>query len=131
MEGREDRRAAQPWYDGQSGTPVFPSFHVLAGLAASSGAELLGVELSRKGAVEALALRSGDRSQLWLANLTAERVEVDLSGAGMGDGHVAILDAAALSNAAADPDFLDRGQALAANARIGLDAYAVVRVVCG
>ncbi len=121
---------SQPWFDGQEGALVYPSFHVLAGLAASSGAEVLAAEAARKGAVEVLALRKGARTELWLANPTSEPVQVDVSGAGVEDGHVAILDPAAFESAAADPDHLDRGQALPADGQIGLDAYAVVRVVC-
>lgn len=119
----------QPWYDGREGTLVYPSFHLLAGLAALSCAELLDAEPSRKGAVEALALRSGGRTELWLANLATGPVEVDLSGSGLEGGTVALLDEAAFEAAAADPGHLDAGHALPGDHRLRLGAYAVARVV--
>lgn len=119
----------QPGFDEQEGTPVFPSFHVMAGLAAASGADLLDVQPSRKGAVEVLAVRKGAGTELWIANRTAAPVELDLAGSGMEKARVAVLDAAALEKAATDPDHLDRGQALPAGGRLRLDAYAVVRAV--
>ena len=65
---------------------VFPLYHVLAAAAAFSGGEVLATKSSDALAVEALALRSGQRTLLLLANLSGREERVCVEGwAGSGE----------------------------------------------
>jgi hypothetical protein len=68
---------------------VFPSFHVMAGLAALSGKPRCEVQLSKTGAVDAIAALDEDRTVIWLANLTAQPQTAVLPG---GADLVGVLD---------------------------------------
>src|SRR6185503_2502129 len=116
----------QPWYDELDGPAVYPAFHVLAGLFAASGHPLLATRVSRAG-LAALAMRESERTILWLANLQGESCEVELEGAS--PARATVLDAAAFTAAAADPDFMKREGSALPEQRLALDAYAVARVV--
>ena len=65
---------AQPWFDGGKAA-VYPAYHVLAGLAAASGAKRLDAASSDASTVEAVASAHSRRhgTELWLANLTGDR----------------------------------------------------------
>jgi hypothetical protein len=118
----------QPWFD-RNKDSVFPVFHILRGVARLKGADLFDTTVSRPRDVQALAARRKDRRyELWIANLTADPVTVDL-GAIFEGGRAAILDAERFAKAAARPEFLDKVNAMAGNGRISLDAFAVARVV--
>jgi len=119
---------AQPYFDEADSQTVYPSFHVVAGLAPHSGARLVGTSLSRKGIVEALAIVAGGRATLWLANLTAEPVTVDLPATAVEGARLATLDAGSFESASVNPDFLGAaGQSLDGQS-VALDAYAVASI---
>lgn len=118
---------AQPYFDTLDGPAVYPSFHVLAGLARLSEAVLLSTEISDTKKIDALAVRSAGRTTLWLANLTAHEVAVRLPEGSVG-GHIASLDAQAFEQSTTRPDFLDTVRRKLADGRVTLDAYAVARV---
>ena len=78
------RRAGypQPYFDSIGGSPVYPAFHVMAGLARGRGRRLVEARVSQPGSAAALAWSDGDRTILWLANLTAEPLKVQIEGLG-------------------------------------------------
>ena len=63
----------------QDGLP-FPVFHALADVAALRGARVLGARSRRPERVQALALRSGSLTRVFLANVTVEDHPVRLEG---------------------------------------------------
>jgi hypothetical protein len=117
---------AQPYYDGLAGTAVYPAFHVLAGLAGLSGKPLVGVEISDKRAIDAVAVRDGATTVLWIANKTAERQDVALPA--KGDGRITVIDADGFEQLTTTPDFLEKAQRHLAPGPLVLDAYAVARI---
>jgi hypothetical protein len=116
----------QPFFDAAGG--VYPSFHVLRGLARLAGRELLAADSSTPREVMALAARGADEAEIWIANLTGEprRVTIEPSPA---RARVAVLDAAQFVAAAADPERLDRADARFSGSMLELDAYAVARLL--
>jgi hypothetical protein len=117
-----------PYFDGINKPAVYPAFHVIAGLARGSGQPLLATGISQPGRVGALAWREGDRSILWLANLTAEPVEVALSGMPAQTSRMVVIDASSFEDATLDPNALDALAEDVPAGRITLDAYAVARI---
>ena len=92
--------AAQPYFNALGQDAVYPSFHLMAGLTPLSGKPVLKTELSAAGAIDALAVRDGDKTVLWIANLTKDAQTVALPE---GTRSAAILDEAAFDRAAIDP----------------------------
>jgi D-apionolactonase len=127
------RRAdyAQPWFDNGGGDPVgaasvYPAFHVLAGLTPGSGRRLLATAVSRPGVVEALGWRERGRNRLWVANLTAEPVEITLTGPA--SATAAVLDAHSFVRLTRDPEAFEALAARLTTDRVRLDSYAVARI---
>jgi len=118
---------AQPWYDTQDGTLVFPAYHILAGLAGLGGLPLLSVESSDAGAIAAVAVRTEKRTTIWLANLTADTQEVRISFP-IADARMAVLDENAFERAARDSRFMDHAAMPMETDRLSLGAYAVARI---
>ena len=127
------RRAedARPYFDDLGSTAVYPAYHVLAGLTGAAGAEVLEATPSRAGAIEVLAYRAGDKTTIWLANLTAQRQEVAVSGAAAGKGRLAMLDESGFAAATTDPRAFEAGTREADVGKIGLGPYAVARLEIG
>lgn len=118
---------AQPWFDEQaSEIAVFPVYHVIAGLASRSGANVRSLDRSDLTTVAALALDSGDGKELWLANLTPERRQVSLRGIGA-DAIVERLDAETFQLCCSGPDGFSSTAKPLDTTSITLGAYAVVR----
>ena len=78
---------AQPGFDERAGTAVYPAFHVFAGLARLSGKPLIATEVSAPAAIDALAVSDGAATELWVANKTGARCEVDVAGKGRRPRH--------------------------------------------
>jgi hypothetical protein len=78
---------------------VYPAFHVMAGLAPLSGLPLCEIGLSGHGAVEAVAVRDGGKTLLWVANLTKDIQTVMLPSSSLS---IAILDETTVDRMAAD-----------------------------
>ncbi|MBN9070038.1 MAG: hypothetical protein J0H34_00245, partial [Rhizobiales bacterium] len=123
--------AAAPYFDGLQDTAVYPGFHVIAGLAGVGAADLLDATVSPKGAVEALAVRVGGRTDLWLANRTAEPVVADLGEAAAEGARIVVLDADGFERLTADPAYLETAARDLSGPTVTLDAYAVARVSFG
>lgn len=112
----------QPWYDRHGG--VYPVYHVLRGVAALGGQPLVGLRVSRPDLIQGLAVDTGAGPEIWLANLSADPVQVDLAPEPTA---AATLDAESFVDAASSPDLM---QSLSggANKSLTLDAYAVIRL---
>ena len=101
---------------------LYPVFHVLRGLARLQDATLLDLGFPASGPIIGLAARERNGVEMWIANATAEDVDVAIpTGA-----NVAVLDASSANAAKRDPAYMD---ALSSTGdRMTLDAYAVVRI---
>jgi hypothetical protein len=118
---------AQPWYDGAKAA-VYPAYHVLAGLGPASGNKRLEAESSAPAQVAALAHRSRDGTELWLANLTAEPRKVKVTGLS-GASELHRLSESQFQKLAADPGFLSRpGDRLKKPGSVELGPYEVARL---
>ena len=118
----------QPYFDSIDGPAVYPAFPVMAGLAQGRGRPLVEVAMAPAGGAAALAWRDGGRVVLWLANLTAEPLKLQIDGLGESLRRAVILDAAVFEQAVGSL------HALVALARpfegkeLTLDAYAVAQL---
>jgi D-apionolactonase len=121
----------QPYFDALSDVAVYPGYHVMAGLTRLAGAPLLSTRLSRKGAVDALAVQDGGKTVLWLANLTPSTVEVSLLPGNSGGVRITILDADSFERMTTAPDYLDSAARDLDKGTVSLDAYAVARIETG
>lgn len=114
----------QPWFD-QQGGGVYPAYHVIRGLAAAAGRPMLKTELSNSAAVQAIAYKDGDRTTIWIANLTGEPQEVIIDGLS-GSGQIVNLDLDTFTTATAGMDELEVAEG--SIDLLDLGAYGVVRV---
>ena len=118
---------AQPWFDGAR-AEVYPTYHVLAGLGAASGNKRLEAVSSAPSTVAALAHRSSEGRELWLANLTPEAQKVKLSGL-KGAAEIHRLSDGNFQTLAMQPDVLSRkGEAVKKLSAVELGPYGVVRI---
>jgi hypothetical protein len=127
--GHIHRRAdfAQTYFDQLDGPAVYPGFHVFAGLSELSGAPLLDVQPSDKRKLAAIAARDGEHIVLWIANLTADEIAVEIPGAD-GSARITLMNADAFERLTTAPDFLQSAAAGMPGGRLVLDAYAVARI---
>ena len=88
---------------------------------------MLATEVTPGGAVAALAVRDGARTILWLANLTAEAVDVELP-ADLAGARIASLDADAFEELTRAADYLDTAARALPAGPVRLDAYSVARL---
>ena len=115
---------AQPGLDETAGAKVYPVFHVIRGLAAAAGARRIEAESSDPGRLRALAWRDDGRTQLWLANLREEPLEVGLEGVPAGAASLWMLDEDSFEAAIRDPAFGERSEPFAGD-RLTLRPFAV------
>ena len=119
----------QPWFDDIGGAPVFPLYHVVAGMAAAAGAALLPADSTAPERVLALAYRGEAGTTVWLANLTSRAQRVALAGLPDGEALVGRLDEANFERAASDPHGFAASPGEAGDASaLELGAYAVARI---
>ena len=118
---------SQPLFDVIGG--VFPTYHVLRGLAREAGQPLRSTGSSRPGSVLALACECGSETVIWLANLGEAPQTVAVDGLA-GAAWCAVLEVTDIRAAAHDPAFLDRPtRTLAPGETLTLGSYAVGRLV--
>ena len=122
---------AQPYFDDLDRHAVYPSFHVLAGLARLAEGSRLSVKLSQPGKIAALAARTGGKTHLWLANLTNDRITAKVPALDGAKASIAILDADSFERLTLEPDYLDAAAQDTTSGEVGLDAYATARIVIG
>ena len=118
---------AQPGLDDTEDVEVYPVFHVIRGLAGAAGARRLEAESSDPGRLRCLAWRDDGRTQLWLANLREEPLDVRLDRPPAGPARLWTLDEDSFEAAIKDPSFGDRSRRFAAD-RLTLPPFAVARL---
>jgi hypothetical protein len=121
---------AQPWFD-RGAARVYPTYHVIAGIAAASGARRIDTDSSSPSKVAALAHRSGGGQVLWLANLSGEPQRLKVNGFD-GPAILHVLDERSFEAAVRDPTWLD--SAVASIRKVGsleLPPYGVIRIQSG
>ncbi|HEX6014095.1 MAG TPA: hypothetical protein VFY87_20325, partial [Geminicoccaceae bacterium] len=98
---------APAWFD-EAGAKVYPSYHVLRGHMALRSAEVLETAITAPRDVQALAARTGDGLQVWLANLTGTRQRVRLQGQldGLAEPKLHLIDEDSFETLCRDPDGL-------------------------
>lgn len=111
----------QPWYDQAGG--LYPVFHVLRGLAALQGLPRLSV--SHGDTVEALAVKDGERTVLWIANRTGTEVVVSVPD---GASNLFMLDENGFEAASRAPDAADVLAQPFSGSTLTLKPYAVARL---
>ena len=120
----------QPWFDWAE-AEVYPTYHVLAGLGLAGGNRRLDPTSSAPSPVAALAHRSPDGTELWLANLTPDQQAVKVSGL-TGAAEIHRLSEGNFQQLATTPDFLWRdGERVRKLSGLELGAYGVVRIRMG
>ena len=117
----------QPWYDEAGG--LYPVFHVVRGLARLSGATLLGLRNAAPEKVQAVAARTAEGGEIWIANLTPDEVGLSIEGATV--EATSTLDEGNFVAASKAADFMDRMETGAGGGRLRLAAFAVMRVKTG
>ncbi len=118
----------QPYYDQLPGSPVYPAFHVVAGLTRAAGAKLVSAASSDEATVRCLAYKVKGATLLWLANLTAQEQAVTLAH-NAGAIFAATLDETSFDQATADPLGFQKNRKALAAPELTLKAYAVA-IVC-
>ena len=113
----------QPWYDAAGG--LYPVFHVLRGLARLKGAKRIDLANTAPGKLQAVAGRTGQGTELWLANLTPSEIEVSLPQARV--EATSLLEAGNFVAASKAADFMDRMTGGGEGGRLRLPAFAVMR----
>ena len=98
----------QPHYDALGRPAVYPVFHIVSGVARGAGARLVDAVSSDSQKLQCLAYRGQGGTTLWLANLTAEDQNVQVTGAErlkrpIGAMIGAMLDENSFDQATADP----------------------------
>jgi hypothetical protein len=117
----------QPGFDGMKAA-VYPTYHVLAGLAQASGNKRIEAQSSASSTVAAIAHRSDDGPELWLANLTSEPQKVKVSGFS-GAARMHRLSDGNFGTITAKPDYLSSaGETLKKVSSVELGPYGVVRI---
>ncbi len=120
----------QPYFDGLNGPSLYPLYHVIAGLAATSGQGALQTMISDPAIIAALAVQTARGREVWLANLSDQDQAVGLSGIGSAPLTTFTLDAASFMAAASRPAFLaEEGHTSQSAEKLTLGPYAVKRVV--
>ena len=114
----------QPWFDEQGG--VYPVYHVVRGLAGLAGKPLRELEISAPGKVQAVAVDTDSGLLVWVANLTAEKIEIRLpQPARVGF----VLDSANFVSAASNTRAVDTGRMQVDGSDLTLGAYAVANIL--
>jgi D-apionolactonase len=111
---------------------LFPLFHVFAALADFAGGEVLTVSLREPFSTEALAVRSGDRVRILIANFDETASTVTLR-APLADATVRTLDETNVAAASTDVDHLrsEGGESVAVTSgalTVELKPFAVARI---
>jgi D-apionolactonase len=120
---------AQPWFD-RGGARVYPTYHVIAGVAPASGARRIDTD-SSSSRVAALAYRNKGGQVLWLANLSGEPQRLTVKGFD-GPAKLDVLDEGSFEAAVRNPAWLDSGSTSIRRVRsLELPSYGVARLKGG
>jgi hypothetical protein len=120
---------AQPWFDAD-GAKIYPTYHVIAGVAAASGARRIDADSSAPSKLAALAHRNKGGQVLWLANLAAETQRLNIKGFD-GPAKLHVLDERSFEAAVRDPAWLDNGTLIRKVGSLELPSFGVARIQGG
>jgi hypothetical protein len=116
----------QPYFDEHQG--VYPVYHARRALSQLAGGKLLAASTSSPRDVQLIAAKTARGTELIIANLTGENVEVEVSG--MSElAHFLMFDASNFTAAARDFGFLKSEGTLIHDGQISLSAYAFARLL--
>ena len=119
----------QPWFDTVQPPPaVYPVFHVMSGIAKGAGKPQIAVRSVEPARVRALGWTDGTLSHIWIANLTAGSLKIDLDLPGLQNARMAVLDERTMEMAVRDPTFMDRLSPIPSGA-LDLESYGVAHIV--
>lgn len=113
----------QPWFDAQGG--LFPSFHILRGLAGLAGRPMVSIESSRPDAVQGVAVEREGKVETWIANLTPHPLAVSID---RDIKDVAVLDDEAFVVAATNLNVMTDLTRATVDGPIHLGPFAVARL---
>ncbi|HEY4162291.1 MAG TPA: hypothetical protein VGM59_04455, partial [Dongiaceae bacterium] len=113
----------QPWYDQAGG--LYPAYHVVRGLAGLAGHKMHPVEISLPSKVQAVAVDVDSGLTLWVANLTGEKLQIELPRAAR-SGFV--LDAASFASTASNTKAVEASRKSMTGTGLTLDAYGVANL---
>jgi len=120
----------QPWLDHGSAR-VYPTYHVIAGLAVASGARCIDTDSSAPSKVTAVGHRTKGGQVLWLANLSGEVQRLKVKGFD-GPAKLHILDERSFEVAVHDPAWLESGgTSIRKVGSLDLPSYGVARIQGG
>jgi len=120
----------QPWFD-DGGARVYPTYHVIAGLAAASGARRVDTDSSAPSKIAALAHRSKGGQVLWLANLSGEIQRLKINGFD-GAAKLSVLDERSFGAAVRAPAWLESSTtSMRKVGSLELSSYGVARIQSG
>jgi hypothetical protein len=114
----------QPWYDKAGG--LYPAYHVVRGLAGLAGHLMHPVEISQPSKVQAVAAETDAGLSLWVANLTGEKLKIELPQATRAGF---VLDATSFATAASDTKAVENGRKSLSGTGLTLDAYGVANLM--
>ena len=120
----------QPWFD-QEQAAIYPAYHVIRALASAGGAPLIECRFDGPGAAPvALAWQRPDGAravELWLANLTADPIRMDI--AGVHGGRLHMLTAHDFANSCRAPQWMAGEGEVQPLPEFDLPACSVARLV--
>jgi hypothetical protein len=116
----------QPYFDEHQG--VYPVYHARRALSQLAGGKLLAASTSSPRDVQLIAAKTARGTELIIANLTGENVEVEVSGMSE-HAHFLMFDASNFTAAARDFGFLKSEGTLIHDGQISLSAYAFARLL--
>jgi hypothetical protein len=114
----------QPWFDENGG--IYPVYHVIKGVAQLGGKPLIDVETSTPDELQPIAAKCADGIELWVANVTNQTKNVELTPKPTGDA--SILSAVEFERAAKDIAAMDSLERKLTDGPLILPPYAVARL---
>jgi hypothetical protein len=114
----------QPWFDDNGG--IYPVYHAIKGLAHLGGQPLVDVQISTPDEIQAIATKQDGGIELWVANLTNQTKNVELTPKSA--GKISILSAAEFERATKDLAVMDSLERRLMDEHLLLPAYAVARL---
>jgi hypothetical protein len=114
----------QPWFDENDG--IYPVYHAIKGLAHLRGTPLIDIQISTPDELQAIATKHDGGIELWVANLTDQTKNVQLTP--KPTGNVSILSASEFEGATKDLAVMESLERKLGDEHLVLPPYAVARL---
>ena len=119
----------QPYFGTAQPPAVYPVYHVIKGMAAAAGAEIVDSRASDSGKVACVAFKTPGGIELWLANLSDTPQSVTFGGLGTRPMTALVLDEDSFVDVSVRPQYLaESGHSIAPGSTHLLGAYSVARL---